>query len=363
MKVLHVINSLDTAGAEKLLLETIPIYNTRGIPTDILVLNGSKFPFYNQLESKRICRIHSLGTGALFNPLMIFKIIPFLRQYPIVHVHLFPSLYWVAIAKMLSFSKVKLIYTEHATTNTRMENRFFRLFDKIVYSKFTKIVCISDEVEKSIKNHLNFAEGRFMLIKNGVNISNITNAVGYSKEELGLPLLHDDIILIQVSRFQEQKDQNTLIKSLLYLPQKVHLVLVGEGNLKVDSEQYANELSLSNRVHFLGLRLDVPQLLKTADMVVLSTHYEGLSLSSIEGLASGKPFVASNVPGLAEIVEGAGILFECQNAKELAFEIEKLMTDDGHYATTVSQCLARAQEYTIDKMVDKHLELYHSFKN
>jgi glycosyltransferase involved in cell wall biosynthesis len=51
-------------------------------------------------------------------------------------------------------------------------------------------------------------------------------------------------------------------------------------------------------------------LLKTADIVVLSSHYEGLSLASIEGMASGKPFIASDVPGLHEVVKGADLLFE-----------------------------------------------------
>jgi glycosyltransferase involved in cell wall biosynthesis len=361
MRVLQVINSMGTAGAEKLLLETIPIYNKKGIQVDLLLLNGDAFPFLKELESQNICTIYSLGNGTLYNPKFIFKIISFFKKYSIVHVHLFPSLYWVAISKMISFSNVNLIYTEHATTNRRMGNTFLRLVDKFIYTKYTKIVCISDEVEKAIKKHLDFPESKFTLIKNGIPISKIANETAYLKSDVGSQFQETDILLIQVSRFQSQKDQNTLIKSLLYLSNNVHLLLVGDGELKEECEKLVAEMGLSQRVHFLGIRLDVPKLLKTADIVVLSTHYEGLSLASIEGLASGKPFVASDVPGLSEIVAGAGVLFENKNEKALAIELEKLITDKEYYNKIASQCLVRAKEYDIEKMVEKHLELYHSF--
>lgn len=361
MKILQVINWMDTAGAEKLLLETIPIYNKKGVQMDLLLLNGKKFPFLKELESQNICNIYSLGNGSIYNPKLIFKIIPFLKKYKIVHVHLFPSLYLVAISKIITFSNVNLIYSEHATTNKRMKNTFFRMFDNYIYSKYEKIVCISSEVEKAIKNHLNFPLNKFQLIPNGVNISKIINETSYLKSELNLQIKEDDILLIQVSRFQPQKDQNTVIKSLLYLPKNVQLLLVGDGILKCQSERLVADLGLSGRIHFLGIRLDVPKLLKTADIVVLSTHYEGLSLASIEGLSSGKPLVASDVPGLSEIVSRAGVLFQCQNETALAFEINRLIDEKDYRDKVVKQCMNRAKDYDIEIMVEKHLNLYRSF--
>lgn len=361
MKILQLINCLSTAGAEKLLIETIPIYNEKGVQVDLLLLNGKKHPFLEELESQNICNVYSLGNGSLYNPKFIFSIIPFLKKYNIVHVHLFPSLYWVAISKIIAFSKVNLIYTEHATTNRRMQNPLLRLFDKYIYSKYKKIVCISNEVEKSIKNHLNFTESKFILINNGIKITKITNETPYLKSDLGLQINEDDILLIQVSRFQPPKDQNTLIRSLIYLPNNVHILLIGDGVLKCECEKLAYDLGFSKRVHFLGIRLDVPKLLKTADIVVLSTHYEGLSLASIEGLASGKPFVASDVPGLSEIVTGAGVLFQSQNEKALAVEINRLIDDNDYKDKIVKQCVNRAKEYDIEIMVEKHLNLYRSF--
>ena len=104
--------------------------------------------------------------------------------------------------------------------------------------------------------------------------------------------------------------------------------------------------------------MDVPQLLKTADIVVLSSKFEGMSLSSIEGMASGKPFIASDVPGLSEIVKGAGILFPLGDEKKLAAEILRLANDSAYYGKIATQCFNRAKEFDISNMVNKHIALY-----
>ena len=93
--------------------------------------------------------------------------------------------------------------------------------------------------------------------------------------------------------------------------------LIGDGVRRRECETIADNLGVNDRVKFWGVRTDVPRLLKTSDIVVMSTHYEGMSLSNIEGMASGKPFVASNVKGIREITEGAGILFE-ENPKGIS---------------------------------------------
>jgi glycosyltransferase involved in cell wall biosynthesis len=118
------------------------------------------------------------------------------------------------------------------------------------------------------------------------------------------------------------------------------------------------KLNLQQRVFFLGLRIDVPQLLKTADISILSSHWEGFGLVAVEGMASKKPFIASNVPGLAGIVSGAGILFEQGNSRALTMEIKKLIDNPTHYQSVVKACQERADKYDIKIMVDKHIQLY-----
>jgi glycosyltransferase involved in cell wall biosynthesis len=357
MKVAHVINSLATGGAEKLLLESIPIYAEKGMDVHLVLLNGNSHPFLEELKTKKACTIHILGTGSVYNPVLIYKIIPFLKQFDCVHVHLFPSLYWVAFAKMMSFSKVKLVYTEHSTSNKRRGNFLLKQLDKLVYAQYQKIVGITPQVLQNLKNHLqNSSDNKFSLVSNGLNLKQIHNAQAYDKSVFfeGSNVK----IIIQVARFYEPKDHKTLIKSLALLPENVKLLLVGDGSLKSESEALVDALNLNERVQFLGVRTDVVQLLKTSDVIVLSSKHEGLSLSCIEGMASGKPFVASDVPGLREVVQNAGMLFPFGDEKALANSIEKLLGDATYYQQIVSTCTTKSKEYDIYRMVEEYISVY-----
>lgn len=355
MKILQVINSLGTGGAEKLLLDSVPKYVALGVTMDVLVLNGSPHPFLTALQENKNISFYSFGKGTVYNPLHIFRILPFLKRYDLLHVHLFPALYWTALAKFISFSKTPLLFTEHNTSNRRRGNFFFKLLDKIVYGRYRRIITISSEVDAAIKQHLGFDPNRFEFIQNGAPVAEIAAAQPASRQEFSIP--KEDKVLIQVSSFTRQKDQPTLIKSMAYL-ENTTLLLVGEGPLMEECRQLVIELKLVDRVRFLGIRMDVPALLKMADIVVLSTHFEGLSLASIEALASGRPLVAAEAPGLTPIVKDAGLLFPIGDVEKLAEMITALFNSEGEYREVARKCVERAQQFSIEKMIDKHMKLY-----
>lgn len=358
MKILQIINSLSTGGAEKLLLETIPIYQEKGIQMDLLVLNGSPHPFMNELRSLNCCKIYSLGSTSVYNPLNVFKLIPYLKNYDLIHVHLFPAQYWVVLAKILSFSKTKLIFTEHNTTNRRLENGIFRLIDKYIYKFYAAVICITQEIKDILVQHTNANLERFQVIENGIDLAAINKAIAIDTYKIHPSLAASDKVLIQVAGFRDQKDQPTVIRSMVYMPDDVKLLLVGEGVLKKECEDLVTALALQHKIVFLGIRMDVPQLLKSVDIVILSSKYEGLSLSSMEGMAAGKPFVASDVPGLSEVVNGAGILFPAGDEKALAKIMMQLLEDSHYYHFVAAACKKRAADYDIHKMVNKHVNLY-----
>ena len=93
-------------------------------------------------------------------------------------------------------------------------------------------------------------------------------------------------------------------------------------------------------------------------MVVMSSHWEGLSLSNIEGMAVGKPFIASDVNGLREVTKGYGILFPHGDDETLADEIKHLAEDRSYYEQIATRCYERAQQFDIEKMVDAYYKLY-----
>jgi len=363
MKILQIINNMETGGAEKLLLESLPLYNNAGIKMDILVLNDHNYPFMEQLKELNCCNIYSLGQKSVYNPLHIFQIIPFLKKYEIVHVHLFPAQYWVVIAKLLSFSKTKLVFTEHSTSNRRIQSSWMKYIDRFIYKKYHKIVCITPRVFEVVKNHANLPEANLQIILNGVNVDKYRNAEALPKADFFPEFNGDEKFIIQVSSFHGPKDQETLIRAVSLLPENIKLLLAGDGIARKNSEVLVASLKLEKRVFFLGLRMDIPNLLQNVDIIVLSSRHEGLSLSSIEGMASGKPFIASDVPGLSEIVGGFGLLFQVGNEKELAEYITKLLSDKEYYSSIVDNCQIRAQEFTIQSMIDKHIKLYKNILN
>ncbi len=358
MKILHVINSLATGGAEKLILETIPKYNRQGIQADVLLLNGKEHPFLQALKEEKCCTVFTLGKGSVYHPKHILELIPYFRKYDVIHAHLFPSNYFVAAAKKLSLSSTPLIFTEHSTSNRRFRNRNLRALNSFIYRIFDRVVCITGEVKNEVLAMTNIAPKKLTIINNGVDIDKICKAKSLPHITINERLLPGDFLLLQVSSFRFPKDQKTVIKSLPYLPEYVKLLLAGEGPLKEECMNLVEQLDLQNRVFFLGNRSDIPQLLKTCDINILSSSYEGLSLASIEGMASGKPFVASDVPGLAGVVGGYGILFPRGNAEVLAGEILKLMNDKTLYDETGLKCAERAKDFDIEKMVNQHIDLY-----
>ena len=356
MKLLHVINSLGFGGAEKLILDSIPSYE-KEFNVDLLLLNGKETLHLKKLEKKIKGKIYKLGYKSIYNPVYIFRIIPFLRKYDIIHVHLFPSLYFVAIAKILSFSKVRLIYTEHSTHNRRRNHILFKVLDKIIYKKYHVICCISNQVRNNLKGYLNIKELPIITINNGVKLSDFRNV----KKTIGnIPTIDNRKVITQVSRFSIQKDQKTLIKSISLLPENYILFLVGEGELLEECKSLVDELNLKKRIYFLGLRDDIPSIMNISDIIVQSSIWEGFGLTAVEGMASGKPVVVSNVNGLKDIVQGYGVVFEKGDSVSLSQVIKNILEDESEYKLRSKLCLIRSEEYSIEKMVSKYIMLYNN---
>ena len=184
-----------------------------------------------------------------------------------------------------------------------------------------------------------------------------------SKQELA-NIREESFVTTMVARFDYPKRQDTLVEAIALLPNQFHAIFV--GGTKDDAglqrvQQLAYNLGVNDRVHFLYLRSDVPRILKSSDVVLMSSEYEGLSLSSIEGMACGHPFIATNVNGLREVVSGAGELFECGNPQELAQLLSRLHSDIDFYNEVTKRCLLRATGYDIRAVADKYQLEYDKF--
>jgi glycosyltransferase involved in cell wall biosynthesis len=170
--------------------------------------------------------------------------------------------------------------------------------------------------------------------------------------------------MAMVAAFRPQKDQQTLIRAMALLPPDFQLYLAGGYETESDKARFddcrclAKELGMEDRVHFLGIRDDVPALYAAADVLVLSSHHEGMPLSVLEGMASGKPFVASDVQGLREVVGGAGVLVPESDAESLANAIRHIVDHPEKARLIAMNCKKRAQEYDIAQTVRLYNSMY-----
>lgn len=352
MKVLRINNNLFMGGVERSLETNVPIHIKNGIDTDILLLNGTITDFYKSLIEKHV-KIFHLGKGSLYNPLLIFKMMPYLNNYDIIHVHSFPAQYWIVIAKLLSGSKTPIIFSEHSTSNNRRKYKIFKYIDRWFYKHYQHIISISEATTINLKKEIG-DDFKITTIPNGVYLE------PYLKTYKKIEFVDESnvIILTQIANFRYPKDQETTIKSLQLLPQNVHLVLVGDGDNIDYCKNLANSLGVNLRVHFLGKRNDIPNIVYSSDIIVMSSIYEGFGRAAVEGMAGRKPVVASNVPGLREVVNHAGLLFEAQNEAQLADCIKKLLDSRIYYNEVAELCYQRAKEYDVSHMVKGYEDIY-----
>ena len=362
MRVLNIINTLNVGGAEKLLTDSIPLLNNNNVFAEVLVLKKSP-SFLTDFLTNNNYKVYELESFSLYNPLNIFRIIPFLKRYDLIHVHLFPALYWTAIAKIISFSKAKLVFTEHSTSNRRWKNRIFQVSDIFIYQQYSEIICITEQVKASLLKNVPRLKSNLKVIENGIDLKVYKNAISIDKHAINSQLVNTDKLIVQVSAFRIEKDQETLIKAVSYLPENCKLLLVGEGERLVICQQLVRQLHLENRIFFLGARNDVPAILKSADICVLSSHWEGFGLVAVESMAAGVPIIASNVSGLSNVVGDERLLFQPGDSKQLAEKIIGLLTDESLYERLREYCLQRASKFSIEKTIIKQIEFYNEVLN
>lgn len=365
MKILHVINSLATGGAERLVAAIAPMQRARGHDVSVLLLRGGASIFRAKLEAAGV-PVSDFGAGtSVYSPLHILRIAAVLRRerFDAVHVHLFPAQYWTALAACLPGTGTpRLVTTEHSTENRRREHAVFRIPDRLIYARYDAATGCSAAAIDALAKYLGKTGGgegggrpKLVSVENGVDLRAFREAVPAEREAI-VPA-GCDFLLAQVARFQEHKDQAALIRALAKLPAGVHAIFVGDGERRAACERLAAELGVAERAHFLGVRTDVPALLRAADVAVLPSHWEGFGLAAVEGMAAGKPVIASDVPGLGDVVRGAGLLFPCGDVEALVAAVSQLKNDAAFYAETAQACSRRAEDFSIEKTCDAYLDL------
>lgn len=361
MKILHIINTLSPAGAEKLLLDITPIFMQMGHTVEILTIYKYDNKYIYQKLNGLGVRIFELNKKFRYDfriPFLLFFHV-LINRYDIIHAHLFPSLYWAILCKNLC---KKIICTEHSSYNQRHKPQF-RGIEKFIYNQFHSIVCISVCVKNSLDNWLPCISNKTVVVSNGVSLNQFIEATKYSKADFNIP--ESTFCAITVSRIDKpQKDPFTIIKALQTIPE-IHLLIVGTGNSENELKNLVCNLDLCDRVHFLGFRSDVPRLLKTCDLFIHSSVFEGFGLVLVEAMACGLPCIVSAFDGADEIiqVEKTGLIFPMGDSNALSQLVNYLIINKEKRIAMGINGVECAKKYSIEKMADNLVNLYKANNN
>lgn len=181
----------------------------------------------------------------------------------------------------------------------------------------------------------------------------------FFQKELGIP--PDSLTIISVGELIPRKNHIVVLKALKLLQDKsVHFIHCGDGELKNTLTQYIEDNNLTNQVHFLGFRRDIPNILCVGDIFVFPSLWEGLGLAGIEAMYMGLPIIGSNRQGIKDYVipNKTGFLMEPKNFKILATIINYIKINSSQLIPYVSNCKNKSTYYSVENSITEIEKIY-----
>lgn len=362
--VVHIINNLRMGGAEKLMSTLLPRMASEGIRCTLVCLEqGCEEPYRRALTEAGI-QMHNLSEKGLYHPSLLFALGRILKKLnpDLIHAHLFPTMYWTALATMVYRIRVPLLLTEHTTSNRRMRLPWLNPLQQVVYRRYSCVVCISDGVQNALNEQIPHLP--LKTIYNGIPLEIYAQKVTQCADEdlmrrVRLLKQHpDNKLVVSVGRLVDKKNQECMIRAMAHLPENVHLMIAGEGERRTVLTQLIAELHLEARVTLLGNRNDIAWLVQHADAGILTSVVEGFGLAAVEMMAAGLPVACSRVPGLGEVAADPSLLAEPEDDAGFADIISKLLGDASYRNHMVELGRKKASLFAIEHMAGAYATLY-----
>jgi glycosyltransferase involved in cell wall biosynthesis len=355
MNVLHVIGEIGYGGAELLTSQLAIQMIDKDCKVVIAVLGFCEPGIFLETERAGIQMIKF--NARLLSVANIWRITRLVKnsRFDVVHVHLFPAFYWGAIARIFCGKGSRWIYTEHSTSNRRRQYAILKVIERSVYRAYDKIACVSFAAQYELLHWLPGLDNT-TVIENGVDLERFRQAIPISRASLGFT--ESDVIILMVGAFRTEKNQAALVSAMRFLPKQYKLVLAGDGSELENVKNLASTLDLTTRVNFLGTMRGVERLMKSADVYVLPSLFEGFGLSALEAAAAGLPVVYSNVPGLADIFGGSGIPVDGGKPESIADGILQAISGKDGQNGFAEKSFAVAGRFAFERTLMSYCRVY-----
>lgn len=270
----------------------------------------------------------------------------------IIHAHLTWPIYYTAL--FLLFRRGRAVVTEHSTHNRRRTIPGMRRIERIVYGRYARIFCISDGVRVSLAHWLAkpVLEQRLRLARNGGRILAFRSD---RRREV------DRLRIVSVGSLTHKKGFDLALDAIATIKDSVaSYCIVGEGPLRDALQDHAKQLGLCDIVRFVGWQEDPTTYYHEADIALIPSRWEGFGVVAVEALSTGLPIVASDTPGLREVVEeGSGnILVDTANAESMASAILELRERIGSSLFSPDGQRAAAERHSLESMADAYVAEY-----
>lgn len=307
-KILHVFGAMNRGGAEMRTLEVMRLLRPEGFICDVLALSGNPGELDSQVEALG-GRVHllrrSLGWKERFRQLLKKG------GYDVVHSHV--HFYSGAIMKEAAREDVRVRIAHFHSVGDGMGNglgrRIYRWWmSRLIDRSATSILGVSQSA--LAQSWPRIGDPRAEVVYNGLDVSRffvVADVADLRTKIVGMGAFANKVI-VHVGNFTPPKNHQFLVRvfaELVQLRNDVHLVLVGHGSLAEAAQACAlvEQFRLGEKVSFLGVRSDVPELLRMADVFLFPSTREGLPGALLEACASGLPCVVSDIPPCREIAE------------------------------------------------------------
>jgi len=169
-------------------------------------------------------------------------------------------------------------------------------------------------------------------------------------------------VLIHISNFRKVKRVEDVVRIYAKVREQmpVKLLFVGDGPQRTHVEQMCRDLGTCNDIKFLGKMQEPEDVLATADLMLLTSETESFGLSALEAMACGVPVISTNTGGIPEVnVDGVtGFLSDVGDVDSMAANALKLLRDDVLHGKFRKQCIKRANEFDINRVLPLYESLY-----
>lgn len=348
--ILHISRTMDIGGAERIVYQlatdlknefsNVHVASTGGLWVSRLKESG--------VNHHKIADIDSKKPKVILSTLKSLHNIIKTNNINIIHTHHRMAAFYVRLLQHIH-PNIKHIYTAHNVFKDKLFLYRYSLKD-------THIIAVGNAVEDNLLHDVGVKNVK--VIYNGVKLNKTSEKI----EEI---IAYNGIRMGCIARLSEQKGIKYLIESMGKLrTQRIKLFIVGSGELQEQLMMQVNSLGLADKITFLGYRKDVVACMNSFDFMVSSSLYEGLALNVIEAFMVGKTIVATDIPGVNEIVnEKNGILVPVKDSERLA-EAIKLLASNSLLRKTLARHARKDYEerFSYPIFIDSYKRYYKNIK-